>query len=186
MNEVLFDLSENKNEKAPDIVALFLSLNQEFFNNELPIFPILWDYKLRVTAGKIRFSSKNNIRKIVFIKLNFNLFKDNNWDISKIKRTLIHEMVHAYLYLKYNIKGHGIEFQTKMNEILGERDSHTYHQYDVSSKRNKRRNIILEFCEECQKVIGQRKRKPSYHIIDHMIHPECGGKVTFHRTKLNN
>ena len=99
-----------------------------------------------------------------------------NWDLKKIRRTLIHEMTHAYLLQEHNESGHTAAFQQIMTRITGENRNHRCHDYDVDGLRNKRN--VSYWCP-CGLTEGFRARMPKAGAI--YIAKCCGEKVSFKR-----
>lgn len=158
----------------PDLVELFNHLNSKHFNNVIHSIPVVWNTRMRTTAGYCRF--KRQLHGVVptQIDLNKRLFHNLNWDLSKIERTLVHEMVHAYLAQEFNDTKHSKRFQMKMVEITGEFKNHRCHDYDVSELQEKRKVVIK--CGNCG-VIGRRSRMPKKSLGYHC--KKCKGPVFF-------
>ena len=114
----------------PDIKAMFVRLNNEHFNDEIPDIPVVWNTRMTTTAGYCRYKRERD-RTLVPTKIDMSdkLFRHLDYDLSKIERTMVHEMVHAYLVHKYNEKGHTARFQRMMTNITGEYKNHRCHNY---------------------------------------------------------
>lgn len=194
MDEVLIDLSaksETPSKAAigpatPDLRAMFDYLNAELFDGYLPLFEVKWCENLRVTAGICQWQKSSGIYSINYIRLSVKLFRQNGWEPSEIRMTLIHEMAHAYLILRHGIRGHGRAFQNLMHRLVGWRKSHTYHTYDVKGLRNTKRSRVEVYCVDCEKVIGHRGRKPNAKSIERFVHTGCGGKTLYRTVPLEN
>jgi predicted SprT family Zn-dependent metalloprotease len=165
-------------ESRPDISDMFFSLNEKHFNNEVPDIPVVWNTRMTTTAGYCRYRKTSQYPGLNIydfdptkIDLSDRLFKSLGYDIQKIERTLIHEMVHAYLIHKYNEKGHTARFQRMMTDITGERKNHRCHNYDVSEVRREARYTLI--CHRCGHEHGM-SRKPKYSSYKHR---GCGGKM---------
>jgi predicted SprT family Zn-dependent metalloprotease len=171
----------------PDIKAMFIRLNDKHFDGEIPNIPIVWNARMTTTAGYCRyrnagqvFSELRHRRPVVIepyqIDMSDKLFEHLDYDLSKIERTMIHEMVHAYLVHKYNEKGHTARFQRMMTRITGEYKNHRCHSYDtVGIKRKQERKVKWE-CSGCPSE-GWKVRmpkRPHGHICR-----ACRGTVTF-------
>jgi len=148
-------------EGIPDIKKLFQELNKQHFNGVIKDIPVLWNTRMRTTAGICTYTRKRENFVLNLspskIELSSKLFANNNYDIDKIKRTLIHEMVHAFLVQEYNETGHTARFQKMMTEITGERKNHRCHNYNTEGLRNKAKYKIV--CP-VHGEIGTRNRKP--------------------------
>ena len=160
-------------DNRPDIKSMFHRLNKEHFGGEIIDIPVVWNSRMTTTAGYCRYRKEftGNLFPTK-IDLSEKLFRSLRWDEKKIERTLIHEMVHAYLVQKYNQKGHTPLFQRMMTDITGERKNHRCHNYDVSEVRREARYTLV--CHRCGHEHGM-SRKPKYPSYKHR---GCGGKMT--------
>jgi DNA-directed RNA polymerase subunit RPC12/RpoP len=176
----------------PDIKAMFVRLNAEHFNDEIPDIPVVWNARMTTTAGYCRY------RKVPMtlqpggverygrtlephkIDLSDKLFRHLEYDLAKVERTLIHEMVHAYLVHKYNEKGHTRRFQNMMTRITGEYKNHRCHNYDTVGIKRRQEKKVKWSCSGCG-VEGWRVRMPKANRG--YICRRCGGRVTFADTR---
>lgn len=169
----------------PDIKRMFVELNQKHFNGEIPNIPVKWNNRMTTTAGLFRFRRSMSNLTPVEINLSNKLFKSLNYDMAKIQRTLIHEMVHAYLCHKYNEKGHTRRFQRMMTDITGERKNHRCHDYNVEGlKRRKQRKVKCE-CTLCGYTYNMT-RLPKHANKTIYTHRGCGGLVKFSRISVTD
>lgn len=174
-------LTSEKNQ-APDIKALFDSLNRELFKDRIPKnFPVFWCHRLRTTAGEVKYKLGES-REIIQIRLSYKLFESNGFNPEHIRNTMIHEMVHAYLYHYFRVTGHGPQFQNMMNRLVGYKEDHTYHMYDTSQVQNKRRNKVAIYCPGCKGIIGFRKNMSKRALY----HRACGTKVSLYRVPYDS
>lgn len=153
---------------------LYLQLNQEHFNGECPEdLPVIWNTRLRTTAGKCHYKWHNkSLRQIDAKKITLNPHILDTEE--KLRKTLIHEMVHAWLaHTTHADHGHNEWFQSKMDSIFGYKRSHRCHNYDVSNV-----SLVHMVCPN-HGVIEKRARMPrSYNL--HRYHcNSCGSRVTF-------
>lgn len=162
----------------PDIRAMFDRLNDEHFNGEIPDIPVVWNNRLRTTAGRCHYKRVGLGIEPKKIEMANRLFEANDWDMEKVERTLIHEMVHAYLAHKYNVRGHNWQFQQMMTDITGERKNHRCHNYDTSSLRESR--DVEAYCPKCDRVVGHRARMPRTTMYTHR---GCGNILVFRRNE---
>lgn len=134
----------------PDIQAMFLEYNKQYFDGIIPDIPIEWNTRLRTTAGYCRWTwtrdpiTRRKTYQVKSIELNPRLFAKNGWDAEELRRTLIHEMVHAWEVTKYNGpydegRVHGEVFQSKMDQIFGYKRSHRCHDYDTKGLKEERK-----------------------------------------------
>jgi predicted SprT family Zn-dependent metalloprotease len=160
-------------ESRPNITRMFGELNELHFNSEIPAIPVVWNSRMTTTAGYCRYRrcSIGNLTPYK-IDLSLRLFESNGFQIEEVKATLIHEMVHAYLAHKHNVRGHGPMFQREMTRITGIRKNHRCHNYDTSAVARKVRYTAV--CVKCGYTYGY-KRKPKYSSY---IHRGCDGKMT--------
>lgn len=98
-----------------DVFEYFTIYNEIYYENLLGSITLEWSKKMTSCAGV--FSVHNGIPKI---RLSEPLLKYRS--INEIKETLLHEMIHAYCYIKKldmsdDMSGHGKHFKQKMNEI---------------------------------------------------------------------
>jgi predicted SprT family Zn-dependent metalloprotease len=165
-------------DSRPDILAMFHSLNEKHFNNEIPDISVVWNTRMTTTAGYCRYK-KSTVAHVWLkafepskIDLSDKLFRSLGYDLDKIERTMIHEMVHAYLIHKHNDTGHSARFQRMMTDITGEKKNHRCHNYDVSEVRREARYNLI--CHKCGYEHGMT-RKPKHSTYKHR---GCGGKMT--------
>lgn len=96
----------------PDIRALFLEFNEKYFYSKLGSCTVDWSKRMTICAGIFY------LREGGIIRLSEPLLKLR--PRSDLIQTLLHEMIHAYLYITRNFKdrdGHGDEFKFHMNRI---------------------------------------------------------------------
>ncbi len=175
----------------PDIKAMFVRLNDEHFNGEIPDIPVLWNGRMTTTAGYCRYRNVAGLRHHPFnkqarelkpyqIDLSDQLFRNEDYDLAKIERTLIHEMVHAFLVHKYNEKGHTRRFQNMMTRITGEYKNHRCHSYNTEGLRRKQEKKVKWTCTGCG-AEGWKVRmpkRPNGHICR-----GCRSRVVFVDTR---
>ncbi|CAG9535933.1 unnamed protein product [Cercopithifilaria johnstoni] len=100
---------------TPDLHALFQQYNDTFFDGRLAACEVKWSSRMTLSAGLCSFESKNKFCSIRLSKplLQYRPRKD-------LVETLLHEMIHASLFLSDGIKdhdGHGPMFQFHMRRI---------------------------------------------------------------------
>jgi predicted SprT family Zn-dependent metalloprotease len=96
---VLPDLSE--------LQLLFARLNYEFFGGEIPAHRIAYNGRFVNLAGRITY-------KPPLIELSRRHFEDN---FEALRQTLLHEMIHAWLFARGQRPNHGAAFKKKMREL---------------------------------------------------------------------
>ena len=166
----------------PNIKTMFAELNTLHFDNKIPSdLPVVWNNRMTTTAGYCRYKRVGWDMVPTKIDLSDKLFRTMDYDEEKIRRTLIHEMVHAYLAETRNITGHGWEFQSIMDKITGEYKNHRTHNYDVSKIERKQEKKILCRCDWCGYEY-KKVRMPKHAAYATYTHRNCGGPIVF--TKL--
>ena len=169
----------------PNIKAMFHRLNNEHFNGEIPDIPVVWNARMTTTAGYCRYERSRVLAlmgnrqelTVTKIDLSVQLFRNENFDLAKIERTLTHEMVHAYLVHKYNEKGHSRRFQQMMTNITGEYKNHRCHNYDTSGLRRTQAKNIIWRCQGPCGAEGRKARMPKAGRI--YTCRTCNGRVRF-------
>ncbi|CAG9332981.1 SPRTN [Blepharisma stoltei] len=102
----------------PDIYDLFQTFDVQFFEGKLGVVELIWSKRMTLCAGLCCYKDG-----LITIKLSEPLLKYRS--ISELKETLIHEMIHAYLWIMHiesGRDGHGPAFQDIMitiNAIAG-------------------------------------------------------------------
>ena len=175
----LFEDNQN-----PNLNLLFDEINEKHFFGKITKIPCEWNTRMRTTAGKIHYkkSFTRGLRASItcmtptIIHLSLPLFKNNDMDMSKITRTMQHEMTHAFLLEHHSEPGHSHRFQSIMTRITGERINHRCHSYDVTGLRNKKN--VRDMCE-CGQTIGYRSRMPKKGSVYKARC--CGGIVSFEK-----
>jgi len=115
---------------TPQIHSLFLEFNQRFFWSSLLSCEVKWSAGMMTCAGVCSFSP---YERYCSIALSVPLLKLR--PRKDLVETLLHEMIHAYLFITNNNKdrdGHGPEFHKHMHRINKETGTnisvyHTFH-----------------------------------------------------------
>jgi len=118
----------------PDIYGLFALFNATYFWDKLGTVTVDWSSKMTTCAGLCYFKGVGN-RSEIRIKLSLPLLKLR--PRKDLVETLLHEMIHAYLFLEpsgrqnHDRDGHGPNFQEHMHRINGISGSHItiYHSF---------------------------------------------------------
>jgi len=113
--ESVVDLSWETLDPNPDIYGLFLAFNRQYFWSILDSVTIQWSKKMTVCAGLCRYQNGFCSISLSEPLLKLRPRKD-------LVETLLHEMIHAYLFLTNNKEhkdrdGHGPEFCKHMYRI---------------------------------------------------------------------
>lgn len=96
---------------------LFQELNLRHFQGELPLLKLTWNPRLRSTAGRFGPGSRNPLRpRAPLIEIAAYLEKIPEGEYH-VKDTLLHEMIHYYLWFKKKPYGHTSEFHAIMKRV---------------------------------------------------------------------
>ncbi|CXJ02120.1 conserved Plasmodium protein, unknown function [Plasmodium berghei] len=110
---VVYD--ESKDTEFPDLYELFSEYNVKYFYNRLESVQVKWSNKMKLCAGICIFKKSG----YCCIRLSLPLLKLRK--IKEYKETLLHEMIHAFLFLNQKKTdkndGHGPEFKKHMYRI---------------------------------------------------------------------
>jgi len=178
--------------EIPDIKTMFVELNDEHFGGKIPDIPVVWNKRMTTTAGYCRYKRSRVLAlmgdrqelTVTKIDLSYQLFEKLGFDIDKVKRTLIHEMVHAFLVHTYNERGHKWRFQQMMTDITGEYKNHRCHNYDTEGLRRKQVKKIHCKCSRCG-FVYHKARMPKHAAYSDYKHRGCGGKIEFTDTRTD-
>lgn len=99
----------------PDIHGLFLEFDSAFFDSTLRACEVKWSKRMTLCAGLCQYVTREGFCSI---RLSQPLLQYR--PRSDLVNTLLHEMIHAYLFITKNNRdrdGHGQEFQFHMNRI---------------------------------------------------------------------
>ena len=127
----------------PDLQLLYARLNASIFGAELPAYRIRYNRRLTSVAGRI-------IYRPALIELSVPLLGAH---AEHLERTLLHEMVHAWLHLRRLPSGHGAHFKRKMREVGL---TSIYHDMPVPRRRSRRRYVLA--CPACHVELLRRRR----------------------------
>ena len=111
---------------CPDIRAMFQEFDKKYFWNSLGSCIVEWSKRMTICAG-IFYLREGGIIRLSEPLLKFRSRKE-------LVETLLHEMIHAYLYITRNFKDrgeHGDEFKGHMNRInrLASTNITVYHSF---------------------------------------------------------
>lgn len=99
-----------------DAYDLFRFFNTYFFNNILDASQVKWSTRMTLCAGTCQLQAPGSC--LITLSKSLLQFRSNN----ELKETLVHEMIHAYLFITnykacHDRGGHGTEFCEIMNNI---------------------------------------------------------------------
>lgn len=143
---------------------LFQELNTLHFEAVLPLPRLVWNSRLRTSAGRFCPGSRNPLRpRAPEIEIAAYL-KELTDGSAHIRDTLLHEMVHYFLWHKRRPYGHTAEFHTILKRVGAQRYnpvprlSPVKHWYECPQCRTKypaRRKLQDSACAACCKRYNQ-------------------------------
>ncbi|XP_029425565.1 sprT-like domain-containing protein Spartan isoform X1 [Nannospalax galili] len=177
----LVDASWELVDPTPDLQALFLEFNDRFFWGQLEAVEVKWSMRMTSCAGICTYEGRGGMCSI---RLSEPLLKLR--PRKDLVETLLHEMIHAYLFVTNNDKdreGHGPEFckhMYRINHLTGANITvyHTFHDEVDEYRRHWWR--CDGPCQHKQPYYGYVKRAtnraPSAHDYWWAAHQKtCGG-----------
>ncbi len=127
---------------------LFAALNNDHFAGEIPAHAIAYNARFSNLAGRITY-------KPPMIELSPKHFELRP---GALRETLLHEMIHAWLYARGENPGHTARFKKKMRE-LGL--SSIYHDMGSAVPRRESTKRFILRCDACGMEVLRRKRPPA-------------------------
>lgn len=100
-----------------DLESIFNELNGKHFDGGLPLPKLIWNSRLRATAGRFRPGHRRFgwIRPPEIEVANY-LLEEGNAE-ALVRDTMAHEMIHFWLWVRKRPYGHTEEFHEKMREM---------------------------------------------------------------------
>ncbi|MDQ2680054.1 MAG: SprT-like domain-containing protein [Candidatus Eremiobacteraeota bacterium] len=132
-----------------DLQLLFAELNYQHFNGEVPAHRIAYNARFSNSAGRISYSARPPL-----IELSLKHMRRNP---QAIRETLLHEMIHGWLFARNRDPGHGPAFKKKMREVG---ITSIYHDLGSARPVNESAKRYILRCERCAMEL-LRKRRPS-------------------------
>jgi predicted SprT family Zn-dependent metalloprotease len=129
-----------------ELQLLFAELNNYYFNGETPVCRIRYNSRFSNSAGRITYSTRP-----VLIELSVKHFREHP---EALRETLLHEMIHAWLYDRTGDTGHGAEFRKKMAECGL---TSIYHDLGNMKPFNESAKRYILRCEQCALEILRRR-----------------------------
>ncbi len=130
-----------------DLQLLFARLNYRHFNGEAPDCRIRYNERFSNSAGRIAYDARPML--IELSPKHFRRYPE------ALEETLLHEMIHAWCWVKFRDAGHGPRFKRKLREC----GLHSIY-HDLGSVRplqESSKRYILR-CEHCGFEALRRKR----------------------------
>jgi predicted SprT family Zn-dependent metalloprotease len=131
-----------------DLQLLFAHLNNEHFGGEIPAHRIAYNARFSNLAGRITY-------KPPLIELSPKHFERNP---AALRETLLHEMIHAWLYARGQNPGHTPAFKKKMRE-LGL--TSVYHDLGTALPRKESSKRFILRCDRCTLELLRKRRPPA-------------------------
>jgi predicted SprT family Zn-dependent metalloprotease len=125
---------------------MFAQLNYECFAGEIPTHRIAYNARFSNVAGRITY-------KPPLIELSLKHFEKHP---DALRDTLLHEMIHAWLFARGQNPGHSAAFKKKMRE-LGL--TSIYHDLGSAAPRRESTTRFILRCDRCTMEL-LRKRRP--------------------------
>jgi predicted SprT family Zn-dependent metalloprotease len=133
-----------------ELQMLFALLNNEHFGGEIPAHRIAYNGRFSNLAGRITY-------KPPLIELSPKHFERHP---EALRETLLHEMIHAWLFARGENPGHTARFKKKMDE-LGLQS--IYHDLGAAAPRRESNRRFILRCDRCRLEL-LRKRRPPGHV----------------------
>ncbi|MBC5810858.1 MAG: SprT-like domain-containing protein [Candidatus Eremiobacteraeota bacterium] len=140
LDNVLPDVSE--------LQLLFARFNNEHFGGEIPAHRIAYNARFGNLAGRVTY-------KPPLIELSPKHFERHP---EALEETLLHEMIHAWLFARGQNPNHGTAFKRKMRE-LGMRS--IYHDLGSAGPRQESARRFILRCDRCTMEILRKRRPPA-------------------------
>jgi predicted SprT family Zn-dependent metalloprotease len=131
-----------------DLQLLFARLNNEYFAGELPTHRIAYNARFSNVAGRITY-------KPALIELSPKHFEAHP---EALRDTLLHEMIHGWLFARGDNPGHTAHFKKKMRE-LGL--SSIYHDLGSAGVRRESQKRFILRCDRCKLELLRKRRPPA-------------------------
>lgn len=129
-----------------ELQLLFAQLNNEHFGGEIPTHRIAYNARFSNLAGRITY-------KPPLIELSPKHFESRP---EALRETLLHEMIHGWLFARGENPGHTLRFRKKMAELgLGS----IYHELGTAAPRRESARRFILRCDRCMLEV-LRKRRP--------------------------
>jgi predicted SprT family Zn-dependent metalloprotease len=131
-----------------ELQLLFAQLNNEHFRGEIPTHRIAYNGRFWNLAGRITY-------KPPLIELSPKHFENRP---EALRETLLHEMIHAWLFARGENAGHTARFKKKMRE-LGL--TSIYHDLGSTVPRRESAKRFILRCDACTMELLRKRRPPA-------------------------
>lgn len=130
-----------------DLQMLFAALNNEHFGGEIPAHRIAYNARFSNLAGRITY-------KPPLIELSPKHFVDRP---DALRDTLLHEMIHAWLFARGQNPGHTAAFKKKLREVGLQS---IYHDLGSAAPRRESTKRFILRCDRCTLEVLRKRRPP--------------------------
>jgi predicted SprT family Zn-dependent metalloprotease len=131
-----------------ELQLLFALLNNEHFGGQIPTHRIAYNARFSNLAGRITY-------KPPLIELSPKHFENRP---EALRETLLHEMIHAWLFARGDNPGHTSRFKKKMRELGLTSIYHTLG--SAAPRRESAKRFILR-CDACTMELLRKRRPPA-------------------------
>lgn len=140
---------DHKQQSYYDLMGLFLKINELHFENEMTPPVLVWNSRLRTSAGRFIPGSRKfwKVYPPTIEVASYLMEEANSFEL--VYDTVAHEMIHYWLWVKHRPYGHTTEFLLKMKKMGVNR-------YNPVPRL--RPYKYLYACLGCQKSFPARKR----------------------------
>lgn len=133
--------------EVSELQLLFAQFNNEWFRGEIPAHRIAYNARFGNLAGRITY-------KPPLIELSPKHFASRP---QALRETLLHEMIHAWLYARGENPGHTSAFKKKMRQLgLGS----IYHDLGSAAPRRESPKRFILRCDRCTMELLRKRRPP--------------------------
>ena len=147
-----------------DLNLMFDYYNEVLFDNKIVKHSVKWNNRLTRILGRITYSKK-------LIELSYKYHEIN--DYKEMNNTLIHEMIHAYLYQTSNTRGHGRAFKN-MCDIMNKKTGLNIKTTDGEENAKKLKTNKTRYTNKCKKC---NHVSHSYKDVTTRYICKCGGEL---------
>jgi hypothetical protein len=142
----------------PDVQAIYASLNDEFFGNNLPTdLDVEWSDSLNNVAS---FVTVNGIGMPISIELNQTYFASKKFDNALITEAIAHAMTHLWRIEHSDCDRHDADFMDKLSSIIGTSRIFGMLQNDVRRNNVKSEPHLVQVVCPSHGILGTRARMP--------------------------
>lgn len=177
-----------------NLQKVFQTLNEQHFKAVLP-HPILkWNSRLRATAG--RFTPGTRVPflpETAVIEIASYLQGIEN-GAKHVQDTMLHEMIHYWLWFRHRPYGHTKEFYAKMRATgakrynpvpIEQKVKYRYHCPSCKSDYPARRRLGIVACSKCCKQYNKGRYHPRFQLEMHLPEEEGTKPITLREPEFS-